>query len=58
MNTQKQYWKFFVSIMALIITLFVGIISLIVYVFDSENVQVDPDGVFVPEAIVNGFQNL
>lgn len=58
MNTLKQYWKFFVSVITLILALFVGLLTLVTYVFESENTEVDPDGVFVPEALVDGFQNL
>lgn len=58
MNTLKQYWKFFVSVITLILALFVGLFALVTYVFESENTEVDPDGVFVPEALVHGFQNL
>lgn len=58
MNTLKQYWKFFVSVITLILALFVGLLAIVTYVFESENTEVDPDGVFVPEALVDGFQNL
>lgn len=58
MNTLKQYWKFFVSVITLILALFVGLLAIFTYVFESENTEVDPDGVFVPEALVDGFQNL
>lgn len=58
MNTLKQYWKFFVSVITPILALFVGLLAIVTYVFESENIEVDPDGVFVPEALVDGFQNL
>lgn len=58
MNTLKQYWKFFVSVITIILALFVGLLAIVTYVFESENIEVDPDGVFVPEALVDGFQNL
>lgn len=58
MSTLKQYWKFFVSVITLILALFVGLLAIVTYVFESENTEVDPDGVFVPEALVDGFQNL
>ncbi len=58
MDTLKQYWKFFVSVMFLILALFLAVIGFVTYIFDSENIQIDPDGVLIPNAFIDGFQNI